>query len=85
MILPTVLLGYVMLDLLFSVQSFVDSAGIRTNEALCWLSYEAPYLGPEGGRPDRPTQAVNSIIMSGIARNRTPSNLKMHHISKNSS
>jgi hypothetical protein len=24
-------------------------------------------LGPEGGRPGRPTQAVNSIIISGIA------------------
>ena len=41
----------------------VGSVGFRTNEALCWLSYEAPYLGPEGGRP----RAVNSIIMSGIA------------------
>ena len=30
----------------------------RTNEALCQLSYEAPYLDPEGGRPGRPTQAV---------------------------
>jgi len=34
------------------------SAGFRTYEALCYLSYEAPYLGPEGGRPGRPTQAV---------------------------
>jgi hypothetical protein len=31
------------------------------------LSYEVPYLGPDGSRPGRPTQAVNSIIMSGIA------------------
>ena len=29
-----------------------------TNEALCRLSYEAPYLGSEGGRSGRPTQAV---------------------------
>jgi hypothetical protein len=28
------------------------------------LSYEVHYLGPEGGRP---TQTVNSIIISGIA------------------
>ena len=34
------------------------SAGLRTNEALCWLSYEVHYLGPEGGGPGRPTQAV---------------------------
>ena len=25
------------------------SAGIRLTEALCWLSYEVPYLGPAGG------------------------------------
>ena len=25
----------------------IDSAGFRTNEALCQLCYEAPYLGPE--------------------------------------
>ena len=30
------------------------SAGFRTYEALCYLSYEAP----EGGRPGKPTQAV---------------------------
>ena len=36
---------------------FLGSAGFRTNEALCQLSYEAPYLGPEGGKPDGPTQA----------------------------
>jgi len=36
-----------------------SSAGFRTNEAPC--------LGPEGGKPDRLTQAVNSIIMSGVA------------------
>jgi len=44
---------------------YTFSAGFRKNEALCYLSYEAPYLGPEGGRPCTPTQAVNSIIMSG--------------------
>jgi len=27
------------------------SAGFRTNEALCKLSYETLYLGPERGRP----------------------------------
>jgi hypothetical protein len=32
--------------------SVIDSTGFRTNEAMCQLSYEAPYLGPEGlGRP----------------------------------
>jgi hypothetical protein len=31
----------------------VCSAGFRINEALCLLSYEAPYLGPEGGTPGR--------------------------------
>jgi hypothetical protein len=36
----------------------MHSAGFRIYEALCKLSYEAPYLGPEGGRPGRPTQAV---------------------------
>ena len=32
-------------------------SAFRTNEALCQLSYEAPYLGPEGGNPGGPTQA----------------------------
>ena len=41
------------------------SAGFRTNEALCQLSYEAPYLGPECGTLP---QTINSIIMSGIAQ-----------------
>jgi hypothetical protein len=62
------------------------SAGFRTNEALCWLSYKAPYFGPEGGRPGRPTQAVRlstlSLCLESL-RNRTTSNLKLHHISKN--
>jgi hypothetical protein len=43
------------------------SVGFRTNEALYWLSYGASYLSPEGGRPGSHTQAVSSIIMSGIA------------------
>jgi len=44
-------------------------------------------LDPEGSRLGRYTQAVNSIIMSGIAlkQNGTTSNSKLHHISKNSS
>jgi hypothetical protein len=29
----------------------IYSAGSGTNEALCYLTYEIPYLGPEGGRP----------------------------------
>jgi len=55
------------------------------------MTNEAPYLGPEGGRPGRPTQAVRhtyNIIMSlclESLRNRMPSNLKLHHISKNPS
>ena len=54
------------------------SAGFRTNEALCWLSYmRPPYLGPEEGRPGRPTQAVNSIIMSGIAPKQNSFNFKI--------
>jgi hypothetical protein len=36
----------------------VSSARFRTNEALCELSYGAPYIGPEGGRLGRPIQAV---------------------------
>jgi hypothetical protein len=28
------------------------------NEVLCYLSYEVPYLGPEGVKFGRPTQAV---------------------------
>jgi len=40
-------------------------------------SYEAPYLGPEGGRPGRPTQAVNSIIMSGISPKQNSFNFKI--------
>ena len=36
----------------------MPSAGFRTYEAMCQLSYEDPYLGSEGGRPGRPTQTV---------------------------
>ena len=67
-----------------------SSAGFRTNEALCQLSYEAPYLGPAGGRPGRHTQAHShrlstlSLCLESL-KNRTPSNLKLHHISKNPS
>ena len=25
---------------------------------MCYLSYDVPYLGPQGGKPGRPTQAV---------------------------
>ena len=42
------------------------SAGFRTNEALCKLSYEAPYLGPEGGRPGMPTQAVRHACSGNL-------------------
>ena len=57
----------------------VSSARFRTNEALCELSYEAPYMGPEGGRLGRPTQAVRHTC-SGIVKN-----FKLHHMSKNPS
>ena len=40
------------------ISGYVYSARFRTYEALCQLSYEAPYLGPEGGRSGSPTQAV---------------------------
>jgi hypothetical protein len=53
-----------------------------------------PYLGLEGGRPIKPTQAVrHTCMLTPIdyqlyiclesLRNRTPSNLKLHHISIN--
>ena len=57
----------------------IVSAGFRTNEALCQLSYEVSYLGPEGGRPTTLPLCLESL------RNRTPSNLKLHHIGKNPS
>ena len=48
----------------------LDSARFRTNEALCQLSYEVPYLGTEGGHNyllcGTLPQTINSIIMSGI-------------------
>ena len=40
--------------------STIVSAGLRTNEA--------PYLGPEGGRPDRPTLADTCSGNLGIAK-----------------
>ena len=48
----------------------LSSAGFRTYEALCQLSYEAPYLGPEGGRPGRTTQTVRHTCSGklGIAK-----------------
>ena len=44
------------------INAYIISAGFRTNEALCQLSYEAPFLGPEGGKT-----LYSNIIMSGIA------------------
>ena len=41
------------------------------------LSYEVPYFGPEGGKPGRPTQVVNSIIMSGIVPKQKAFNFKI--------
>ena len=44
-----------------------DSAGFRTNETLCQLSYEAPYLGlTEWGRSGRPTQAVKHTCSGNL-------------------
>ena len=42
----------------------LNSAGFRTDEALCKLSYEASYLDPEYGTLP---YTINSNIMSGIA------------------
>ena len=39
------------------LNGLIVSAGCRTNEALCQLSYETPYLGPEGSKIGRPAQA----------------------------
>jgi hypothetical protein len=46
------------------------------------VSYEVPYLGPEGDRPGRTTQAVRHTCSGylGIVKI-----LKLHHISKNPS
>jgi hypothetical protein len=33
-------------------------SALGQNEVLCYLSYEVPYLGPEGVKSGRPTQAV---------------------------
>ena len=45
---------------------FPFSVGFRTNEALCQLIYEATYLGPEGDRPGRPTQAVRHTCSGNL-------------------
>ena len=42
------------------------SAGFRTNETLCLLIYVTPYLGPERGRPGRPTQAVRHTCSGNL-------------------
>lgn len=42
------------------------SAGFRTNEALCQLTYEAPYVGPEGDRPSRSIQAVKHTYLENL-------------------
>ena len=57
------------------------NAGFRTNETLCQLSYEAPYLGPEGDRP------VDYQLCHYVwnRSETTPSNLKLHHINQNPS
>ena len=33
---------------------------------MCYLSYEAPFLGPEGGRPGMPTQAVRHTCSGNL-------------------
>lgn len=38
------------------------SAGFRTNEAQCQLTYEAPYVGPEGDRPTVGLYRQSSIL-----------------------
>ena len=45
---------------------FPFSVGFRTNEALCQLIYEATYLGPEGDRPGRHTQAVRHTCSGNL-------------------
>ena len=44
---------------------FVDRiyqvSALGQHEVLCYLSYEVPYLGPEGVKSDRPTQAVGHM------------------------
>lgn len=41
----------------------MNRAEFRTNEALCLLSCEVPYVGPERGRPSRPTKAVSQAYI----------------------
>ena len=74
-------MSYVLFEFI-KIKSPTDSAGFRTNEALCQSSYEVPYLGPEGDRPGRTTQAVRHTCSGylGIVKI-----FKLHHISKNPS
>ena len=54
----SIYLGYIIFKIFIDLPIFpVCSNGFRTNEALCQLSYEAPYLGLEGGRLGRSTQS----------------------------
>ena len=49
---------------------FVDRiypvSALRQNEVLCYLSYEVPYLGPEGAKSGRPTQAVGHTKLNAF-------------------
>jgi hypothetical protein len=54
--------------------------GIRTNEAMCQLIYKAPYLGREGGRLARPTQAIRHTCSGKLGIVKI---LKLNHIRKN--
>jgi hypothetical protein len=51
---------------LYTSSWFSCSVGFRINEAMCYLSYDAPYLFPEGGRPGRPTQAVRHTCAGNL-------------------
>ena len=51
---------------------------------MCYLSYEVPNLGPEGGKFVRPTHVVRHTQNKHVG-NRTPSNLKLHHRNQNPS
>jgi hypothetical protein len=65
--------------------SATRSAEFRSNETLCLLSYEAPYLGPEGGRPGNPTQAVGHTCSGNIGIVKILRWIFDSHISKNPS
>ena len=58
----------------------VPDLGQMRNEAMCQLSYDAPFLGPEGGRPGRSTQAVMHTCSRNLGIVKI---FKFHHISKN--